>query len=296
MNFEQSAKSVFVSLAILGVGVTPFSLVYAQTEPMQGMDHSQMQGMDDGQLQGMKPAASHESRTPIPALTNADRAAVFESQAGHQMHDDAINSFFLIDQLEWQNADAGSTLSWEASGWIGGDTDRLLLRTEGERTSGVTESAELQALWGHAISPWWDVVSGVRQDFKPGTPQTWAALGLQSMALYNLETQATAYLGEGGQTALRLKGDYDILLTNRLILQPTAEINIYGKNDPQRDTGSGLSETEFGLRLRYEIRPEFAPYIGVTWNRSYGKTADYAREEDEERSEARFVAGVRMWF
>ncbi|KJH77602.1 copper resistance protein B [Pseudomonas sp. ES3-33] len=296
MNFEQFAKSVFVSLAILGVGVTPFSLVYAQTEPMQGMDHSQMKGMDDVQFQGMKPVASQESRTPIPALTNADRAAVFESQAGHQMHDDAINSFLLIDQLEWQDADAGSTLSWEASGWIGGDADRLLLRTEGERTNGVTESAEFQALWGHAISPWWDVVSGVRQDFKPGTPQTWAALGLQGMALYNFETQATAYFAEGGQTALRLKGDYDILLTNSLILQPTAEINFYGKNDPQRATGSGLSDTELGLRLRYEIRPEFAPYIGVTWNRSYGKTADYAREEDEDQSEARFVLGVRMWF
>ena len=296
MNFEQSAKSVFVSLAILGVGVTPFSLVYAQTEPMQGMDHSQMQGMDDGQLQGMKPAASQESRTPIPALTNADRAAVFESHAGHQMRDDAINSFFLIDQLEWQDADAGSTLSWEANGWIGGDTDRLLLRTEGERTNGVTESAELQALWGHAISPWWDVVSGVRQDFKPGTPQTWAALGLQGMALYNLETQATAYLGEGGQTSLRLKGEYDILLTNRLILQPTAEINLYGKNDPQRAIGSGLSDTEVGLRLRYEIRREFAPYIGVTWNRAYGKTADYLLEDSEDRSDTRFVVGVRMWF
>jgi len=115
----------------------------------------------------------------------------------------------------------------------------------------VTESAELQALWGHAVSPWWDVVSGVRQDFKPGAPQTWAALGLQGMALYDFETQATAYLGEAGQTALRLKGDYDILLTNRLILQPTAEINLYGKNDPQRATGSGLSDTEVGLRLRY---------------------------------------------
>jgi copper resistance protein B len=179
---------------------------------------------------------------------------------------------------------------------MGTDTDRLWLRSEGERTNGVTESAELQALWGHAISPWWDVVSGVRQDFKPGAPQTWAALGLQGMALYDFETQATAYLGEGGQSALRLKGDYDILLTNRLILQPTAEMNLYGKNDPQRGTGSGLSDTDIGLRLRYEIRREFAPYIGVTWNRSYGKTADYAREEGEDRSEARLVLGVRMWF
>ncbi|MCY1438807.1 Copper resistance protein B [compost metagenome] len=116
------------------------------------------------------------------------------------------------------------------------------------------------------------------------------------MALYGFETQATAYLGEAGQTALRLKGDYDILLTNRLILQPTAEINLYGKNDAQRATGSGLSDAEVGLRLRYEIRPEFAPYIGVTWNRAYGKTADYLLEEGEDRSDTRFVVGMRMWF
>ncbi|WP_315902969.1 copper resistance protein B [Pseudomonas veronii] len=294
MNFDRTAKPLLAGLAILGMGV--MTLAYGQTEPMQGMDGNRMQEMDHSQMQGMKPAAPQQSRTPIPALTDADRAAVFESHAGHQMHDSAINSFFLIDQLEWQDADKGSALRWEANGWIGGDTDRLWLRTEGERTNGVTESAELQALWGHAVSPWWDVVSGVRQDFKPGAPQTWAALGLQGMALYDFETQATAYLGEAGQTALRLKGDYDILLTNRLILQPTAEINLYGKNDPQRATGSGLSDTEVGLRLRYEIRREFAPYIGVTWNRAYGKTADYRLEEGEDQSDTRFVVGVRMWF
>ncbi len=302
MNFQRTAKPILAGLAILGMGIMP--LAYGENEPMQGMDgkqmkdmdHSQMQGMDHSQMQGMKPAAPQQSRTPIPTLTNADRAAVFESHAGHQMHDRSINSFFLIDQLEWQDANEGSALRWETNGWIGGDTDRLWLRSEGERINGVTESAELQALWGHAISPWWDVVSGVRQDFKPGAPQTWAALGLQGMALYNFETQATAYLGEAGQTALRLKGEYDILLTNRLILQPTAEMNLYGKNDPQRATGSGLSDTEVGLRLRYEIRPEFAPYIGVTWNHAYGKTADYLVEEGEDSSDTRFVAGVRMWF
>lgn len=263
---------------------------------MQGMDHSRMgdlQSMDDGMMQ---PAAPTESRTPIPALTNADRAAVFTSHAGHQVHDSAINTYFLADKLEWQDADDASTLAWDLSGWIGGDIDRLWLRSEGERSNGKTEDAEIQALWGHAISPWWDVVSGVRQDFKPGAPQTWAAFGLQGMALYNFEAEATAFLGENGQSALRLEGDYDILLTNRLILQPTAELNVYGKNDPQRGIGSGLSNTEAGLRLRYEIRREFAPYIGVTWNRTYGQTADYAREESEDRSEARLVLGVRLWF
>lgn len=266
------------------------------TSDMQGMDHSQMadmQSMDDGMMQ---PAAPTESRTPIPALTDADRAAVFTSHAGHQVHDSAINTYFLADKLEWQDADDASTLAWDLSGWIGGDIDRLWLRSEGERSNGKTDDAEIQALWGHAISPWWDVVSGVRQDFKPGAPQTWAAFGLQGMALYNFEAEATAFIGENGQSAVRLEGDYDILLTNRLILQPTAELNVYGKNDPQRGIGSGLANTEAGLRLRYEIRREFAPYIGVTWNRAYGRTADYAREEGEDRSEARLVLGVRLWF
>ncbi len=270
---------------------------------MKGMDHSQMQGMDHSQMKGMdhsqvpaKQQGRTESRTPIPPITNAERAAVYKAPGGHEVHDTALNSYFIFEKLEWQDADEGSALNWEAQGWIGGDVDRLWLRSEGERTNGKTEEAEIQALWGHAISPWWDLVGGVRQDFKPGDPQTWAAFGIQGLALYNFEAQATAYLGEGGQTAARLEGDYDILLTNKLILQPTAEFNFYGKNDPQRGIGSGLSESEIGLRLRYEIRPQFAPYVGVTWNRSYGKTADYASEEGEDNNEARLVLGVRVWF
>jgi len=280
-------------VATLTLGTTS---AWAASDDMPGMDHSQMQGMDS--MQGMESmeSAPTTSRTPIPQLTAADRAAVYEDHGGHEMHDSAIRSFFLIDQLEWQDADDGSALSWDASGWIGGDVDRLWLRSEGERLNGKTEEAELQALWGHAISPWWDVVAGVRQDFKPGDPQTWAAFGVQGMALYNFEAEATGFIGENGQSAARLEGDYDILLTNRLILQPTAEVNFYGNNDPARGVGSGLSDTELGVRLRYEIRREFAPYIGVTWNRVYGNTADYAREEGEDRSEARLVLGLRMGF
>ena len=286
----------FTAFTLLLVGSSAMA-----ASDMQGMDHSQMSGMDHSTMSGMEdgmmqPAAASESRTPIPPLTDADRAAVYTSHGGHQVHDSAINSYFLADKLEWQDADVGSALAWDLSGWIGGDIDRLWLRTEGERSNGKTEDAEIQALWGHAISPWWDVVSGVRQDFKPGAPQTWAAFGLQGMALYNFEAEATAFIGESGQSAIRFEGDYDILLTNRLILQPTAELNVYGKNDPQRGIGSGLSNSEAGLRLRYEIRREFAPYIGVTWNRTYGNTADYAREDGEDRSEARLVIGVRMWF
>lgn len=262
---------------------------------METMDHSNM-GVMDHSTMNMGTTALTSSRTPIPRLTDADRAAAFPAVAGHGVHDKTVNSFTLLDKLEYQDADNGSVLSWDAKGWIGGDIDRLWWRTEGERGNGVTESAEVQALWGHAIGPWWEVVSGLRQDFKPGSPQTWAALGIQGMALYNLETEATAFIGENGQTAARLEAEYDILLTNRLILQPSAEANVYGKNDPQRGIGSGLANTEVGLRLRYEIVREFAPYIGVSWSRTYGNTADLADDEGHNTSEARFVAGIRLWF
>lgn len=275
-------------------------------ESMPGMDHSKMSsmanqpamgGMDHSKMNhAQMDSPSATSRTPIPTLTDADRKAAFPDIPDKSMHAGGINSFFLLDQLEYQDADEGSALKWDASGWIGGDVNRLWLRSEGERTDGVTEEAEVQALYGHAIGPWWDVVAGVRQDFKPGSPQTWGALGIQGMALYAFEVEATAFIGEGGQSAARLEGDYDILLTNRLILQPTAEINFYGKNDPERGVGSGLSNTEIGLRLRYEIVRQFAPYIGVSWNRTYGDTSDYVRDEGGDVDEARFVAGVRVWF
>lgn len=250
------------------------------------------------EFQGMSPAtpALTESRTPIPALTDADRAAVYKAPGGHRAHDSGINSLLLINQLEWQGGDGAGALNWDIKGWVGGDIDRLWLRSEGERTAGRTESAEVQTLWGHAISPWWDLVGGVRQDFKPGDGQTWAAFGAQGMALYNFEAEATLFVGEAGRTAARLEGDYDILLTNQLILQPTAELNFYGRNDPQRGVGSGLSDSELGLRLRYEVRREFAPYVGVSWNRRYGQTAQYARDEGEDISQWRWAVGVRMWF
>lgn len=250
------------------------------------------------EFQGMSPAipALTESRTPIPVLTDADRAAVYNAPGGHVVHDSGIHSLLLINQLEWQGGEGDGALNWDIKGWVGGDIDRLWLRSEGERSAGRTESAEVQALWGHAISPWWDLVGGVRQDFIPGDGQTWAAFGAQGMALYNFEAEATVFVGEAGRTAARLEGDYDILLTNRLILQPTAELNFYGRNDPQRGVGSGLSDSELGLRLRYEVRREFAPYVGVTWNRSYGQTAQYARDEGEDTRQLRWVVGVRLWF
>jgi len=290
---------------VVAIGATfaGSSIALAQATPeassMPGMVHGSMPAQPGPVPQPMQPmqsAAPTESRTPIPVLTDADRAAATFDSAGHSVHDDSINYFVLVDQLEWQNARGGSALNWDVNGWIGGDVNRLWLRSEGERSNGKLDEAQLEMLFGRAISPWWDVVGGVRHDFKPGKSQTWAAFGVQGLALYNFETEATAYVGESGQTAARLKGDYDILITNRLILQPSAEVNFYGQNDRRREVGSGLSGTEVGLRLRYEVKRELAPYIGVTWNKSYGNTADLARADGKKATETRFVAGVRFWF
>jgi copper resistance protein B len=238
-----------------------------------------------------------------PALTAADRAAAFPDLSGHDMSahmdDDPFVWMVLVDRLEWQQASSDHALAWDAKAWLGHDDNRLWLRSEGRGEPpehGRVEHADIEALWGKPISPWWDVLFGVRHDFNPSPSQTWAAIGVQGMAPYKFDVQATAYVGEGGQTAAQVEVEYDVLLTNRLILQPRIEAIAYGRDDAERGIGSGLSEVDAGLRLRYEIRRDFAPYVGIEWGRSYGRSADFARAEGEEIEDTRLVAGVRFWF
>jgi copper resistance protein B len=140
------------------------------------------------------------------------------------------------------------------------------------------------------------VVAGVRQDFRPGNPQTWAAVGVQGLAPYWFEIEATAYIGADARTHARFEAEYDLLLTNRLIIQPLFELEMYGKRDPERGLGAGLTAFEAGLRLRYEIRRQFAPYLGVIWDRKLFSTADLARENGESVSSTKLAVGVRTWF
>ncbi|HEX7087951.1 MAG TPA: copper resistance protein B [Vicinamibacterales bacterium] len=210
------------------------------------------------------------------------------------MHDNAVHAFVLVDQLEWQSGQGGSV--WDSQGWIGRDIDRFRFRTEGKARDGDLVSAEVHALYSRAISPWWDLVAGVRHDFRPGPSRTWAAVGIQGLAPYWFDVQATAYVGESGRTAFRVETEYELLLTNRLILQPHLEFDLYGKDDPERGIAAGLSSGEAGLRLRYEIRREIAPYVGVVWTRRFSGTADLARAAGEEVGDARLVVGIRAWF
>ena len=241
-------------------------------------------------------AQSPEPKEPIPPVTEADRAAAFPpGLEGHEVHDRKINYLALFDRIEWRGGRSGGA-NIENTTWIGGDIDRLWLRVETETDDGGVESAAVDALWGHSISRWWDVVAGVRQDFRPGDPQTLMAAGIQGLAPYWFEVQATAYVGAGGRTQARFEAEYDLLLTNRLILQPLVELAITGKSDPERRIAAGLSSIEAGLRVRYEIRREFAPYVGVTWDRKLFRTADLARVDGEKAGRARLTVGVRTWF
>jgi copper resistance protein B len=231
----------------------------------------------------------------IPALSDADRAAAFPDVMGHSVHDNATNYFVLFDQLEGQVGDEPGGFSWDTKGWVGQDRNRLWFRTEGEVAGGTFEQAQTNLLYGRSVSRWWDVTAGVRLDTLPDTPRTAVAVGVQGLAPYWFEVEASAYVEFSGRTHVRVETEYDLLITNRLVLQPLVEFEIYGRADPERGIDSGLSTGELGLRLRYEFRREFAPYIGIVWTRKFFGTADYADAAGERTSAIRFAVGARVW-
>ena len=247
------------------------------------------------------PHAGHvmaEQKRPadLPPITEQDRRAAFPDVDGHSVHDSAIHYFLLFDQLEWLPRDAAQGFNLDSKGWIGGDLNRFWFRAEGETEGRQVGESQAHFLYGRAFARWWDFVGGIRQDVRPGPAETWAAIGVQGLAPYWFEVEATAYFGKDGRTHFRFETEYELLLTNRLILQPLIELELYGKAIPERGLGAGLSNANYGLRLRYEVRRELAPYVGVTWNQRYGGTADFARAAGEHTGGVRFVMGVRTWF
>lgn len=211
----------------------------------------------------------------------------------------------LADQLELRDSDEGSVLGWDASAWYGSDLNKLYLATEGERLMDPdhrdedtgTESAETRLAWNHAFAPYWDWQLGWRRDWQPDDPnRDWASLGIQGLAPYWFEVDAQLFLGEDGLSELRLEAEYELMLTQRLALVPEVEASFYGKDDDDLGIGDGLVAIESGLRLRYEIRRELAPYIGVHWEKQYGDTADKTRAAGGDPEEASLVAGIYFWF
>lgn len=207
-----------------------------------------------------------------------------------------ITSVVIIDRLEARTSNGEEKYLWDAQGWYGGDLDRLWLKTEGEGSfSGPLESAEVQALWSHAIGPFFDLQAGGRYDFEPnGT--AYGVLGIQGLAPYMFEVDAALFLSDRGDLTARVEAEYDQKLTQRLVLQPRVEFELAAQDVPEQGIGAGLSKAEIGVRLRYEIRREFAPYVGIEYEAKTGRTADFARLDGEDPDGAVFLVGIKAWF
>jgi len=209
--------------------------------------------------------------------------------------DDPLLFMINIDRLEKRNGDEDPVVL-EAEAWAGYDLHKLWIKTDVERIEGENEGVELQLLYSKAISPFWNLELGARHDFKPEPERNWGVIGFHGVAPYYFEIDTALFIGESGSSAWRFAAEYEFMLTQRWVLISELELNFYGKTDEQTKVGSGLANTELGLRLAYEFRREFAPYIGVSWENKYGKTADFAKDEGESTSDTQFVVGIHVWF
>ncbi|MNV04777.1 Copper resistance protein B precursor [compost metagenome] len=211
---------------------------------------------------------------------------------------DVRTTAVLLDTLEASFGDGEEGYSWNAEGWTGGDINRFWWKTEGEGAfDGKLHEAEVQALYSRAVAPFWDVQAGIRQDFRPnGDDTTHLTLGVQGVAPYWFEMSAAAFLSTEGDLTARAEAEYDQRITQKWILQPAIEVAFSASDIPELEMGSGLTSVTAGLRLRYELRKEFAPYVGVEWSRSYGDTADYARARGDDVDATRLVVGIKAWF
>ncbi len=215
---------------------------------------------------------------------------------GMDMGEGATFALLQVDQLESFAGRDEHGQRWELHGWYGNDDDKLLARSEGERSGGRVAEGDIEALWSHAVAAYWDTTLGMRHDLGDGRRRDWLAVGVRGLAPYWFEVEATGYVGRSGRTAALLRADYDVLFTQRLILQPELEVNLYGRDDPVHGVGRGLSDVQAGVRLRYEIRRELAPYVGVQFVRRLGRTADFARAAGQPVSDRQVVVGLRLWF
>lgn len=212
------------------------------------------------------------------------------------MDDDPLIYKVMIDKLETRITDGPNPLVLEADAWVGYDLNKFWLKTDVERVDGEIEEAEMQFLYSRAVAPFWDLQAGWRHNFKPEPERDYLAFGLKGLAPYLFEVDAGLFIGEAGQVNARFEAEYDYPFSQRLVLSPEISLNLYSKDDEEVGIGSGLSDLALGLRLRYEIRRKFAPYIGVNWSRQFGQTADFAEAEGEDASDTQIVVGIRAWF
>lgn len=273
----------------------------------RGHDMSSMPGMN---MPGMKKPGTSKGRTsqipqspPPPPPT--DHAADYyydpvqmamARRVSRVDNGGAAYSKVMLNLAEFQPYGEGS-YRWDAQAWYGGDINRMVIKSEGDgsRRDGL-EKAELQLLYSRAVAPYTDIQAGVRYDFRPNPSRTYFTAGVQTIFPYWFQFESALFISNKGELVGRVEGSYDLLLTQQLVLQPWVELNFAAQNSADIGVGSGLSDAELGLRLRYEIRREFAPYIGISYDQKVGNTAQYAKAAGKETGSTKFVLGIRTWF
>ena len=267
------------------------------------MDHSQHGGSTDKSVPGAAredavPARAFEGpRHAADAIWGADAMAPSRENLARENGGMRTGSV-LIERLEARIATDGGEdgYVWDAQAFYGGDINRFVLKTEGEgEFSGELEDAEIQALFSRAIGPFFDLQAGVRFDPEPDT-RGHLVLGVQGLAPYMFHVDGALFLSDRGDLTARLEGEYDQRITQRLIVQPRLEIELSVQDIPERGIGAGITKIEPGLRLRYEIEREFAPYVGIEYEAALGETADIARALGEDPDGLKIVIGLRTWF
>jgi copper resistance protein B len=252
------------------------------------------QGTDQSPGSAAPPPVAHDR----PADRYWDRAAMAKAESAMMdAHSAPRFSAVKVDLAEYQfGARAGDSYHWEGEGWVG-DVNRLVLRTRGEGGVGQRmEQAQVEAAYARAISPWWNLQAGVRQDVRPTPERTHAMVGIEGLAPYKFDFLAAAYLSDKGQITARIEGAVEERITRRIVVQPRAEFNLSAQDRPELHLGAGVNSAEAGVRLRYEISRKFAPYVGMTWGWALGKTADYRRAEGERTATRAIVLGIKSWF
>ncbi|HVA94002.1 MAG TPA: copper resistance protein B [Candidatus Dormibacteraeota bacterium] len=209
-----------------------------------------------------------------------------------------IFAHFLFNELEARSGDNGTALRWDSEGWLGTDMNRLWLKSEGSVRNGTAKDTSLEVFYDRPIPRlrYFDAQAGMREDLDSGPHRTWGAVGIEGLAPHFFQFEPTFYFRGGGHVAGRINTSYDLLITQRLIAQPNLEMNFYSKRDPQRNLGTGLTDLDTGVRLRYEIRRKFAPYIGFAYTRKFGDTATLSRQAGESVADPAFVFGIRLWY
>ncbi|MCP5173346.1 MAG: copper resistance protein B [Pseudomonadales bacterium] len=279
----------YLTTLVVIVGALQVNTALAQMD--HGPEHQDM-----GQMQGgSAPADARDPHAYSDGYTLTEGPYAQPGPRQLKLADEHAFWSVLGDRLEYQE-DSDSTV-YDIQAWYGTTYNRFVIKAEGDIADGTLEESSTELLWGHALNAYFDTQFGVRLDqYDEGKDRQWLAIGMQGLAPYWFELDVTAYVGDDGRTALSAEAEYELLLTQRLILQPRAELNLYGKDDLDNRLGSGLSDLALGLRLRYEFSRQFSPYIGVEWTDTYGDTADYRRAAGEDTSGTQFVAGLRFWF